>query len=381
MATTFHNGRVLIDDRLTEGVAVTIEGGRITRLGSIQDAAAGERIDLDGRMLAPGFVDTQVNGGGGVLFNACPTVDCIAAIGKAHRVFGTTGFLPTLISDDLSVIDTAITAVEDAIARGVPGVLGIHIEGPYLNENRKGVHDASKFRTLDPDAIARLTRLKGGRTLVTLAPEMTTPEMIRRLVAAGAVVAAGHTDANYAETRAGLDAGMTGFTHLFNAMSPLVNRAPGAVGAALEDIHAWCGLIVDGHHVDPVVLRLALRCRPLNRFMLVTDAMPSVGDDRDHFDIQGRRIEVRDGMCVAPDGTLAGSDLNMAAAVRNARDLLSLDIASALQMASAWPAEFLGLGGSRGAIRQGLSADLLIVDDQINVARSWIAGVEASPCD
>ena len=378
MATTFHNGRVLIDGQMTEGVAVTIEGDRITRLGPIRGAPDGERIDLDGRMLTPGFVDTQVNGGGGVLFNDCPTVDCLAAIGEAHRAFGTTGFMPTLISDDLSVIDTAITAVEDAIAQGVPGVLGIHIEGPYLNENRKGVHDASKFRTLDPDAIARLTRLKGGRTLVTLAPEMTTPEMIRRLVAAGAVVAAGHTDATYAETRAGLDAGMTGFTHLFNAMSPLVNRAPGAVGAALEDIHAWCGLIVDGHHVDPVVLKLALRCRPLNRFMLVTDAMPSVGCTRDHFILQGRRIEVRDGICLDPQGTLAGSDLNMATAVRNARDLLNLDIADAIQMASAWPAEFLGLAEARGSIREGLSADLLILDDAVKVARSWIDGREAS---
>ena len=374
MSTTFINGRVLVDGAFTEDLAVTIDGSRIVAIAPRDQAPAGDRIDLDGAMLVSGFIDTQVNGGGGVLFNECPTVDCIDAIGRAHRRFGTTGFLPTLISDDLSVIDTAITAVEDAIARGIPGVLGIHIEGPYLNESRKGVHDASKFRTLDTDAIARLTRLKGGRTLVTLAPEMTTPDMIRRLVAAGAVVAAGHTDGDYAETRAGIEAGMTGFTHLFNAMSPLTSRKPGAVGAALEDINSWCGLIVDGHHVDPVVLKLALRCRPLNRFMLVTDAMPSVGSTEDHFMLQGRRIEVRDGICLDPDGVLAGSDLNMAAAVRNARDMLDLRLEDAVAMATAWPAAFMGVT-DRGVIALDMAADLLVLDDDLNVLSSFIDGV------
>lgn len=376
MATTFTNGRILIDGAFHEGASVTIDGPRIVQVGRASDAADGERIDLNGAMLVPGFIDTQVNGGGGVLFNECPTVDCIDAIGRAHRTFGTTGFLPTLISDDLAVIDTAITAVEDAIARGVPGVLGLHIEGPYLNASRKGVHDASKFRTLDADAIARLTRLKGGRTLVTLAPEMTTTDMIGRLVAAGAVVAAGHTDADYLQTRSAIEAGMTGFTHLFNAMSPLTSRAPGAVGAALEDINSWCGLIVDGHHVHPTVLGLALRCRPLNRFMLVTDAMPSVGSTEDHFYLQGRRIDVRDGICRDADGVLAGSDLDMASAVRNARGQLGLRLEDAIAMASTWPAEFLGLG-DQGRIAVGCIASLLVIDDDVRVAGSWINGQAA----
>lgn len=376
MPTTFSNARVLIDGRFREDIAVTIDGDRIVRVGPSLGDARHRVIDLEGRMLVPGFIDTQVNGGGGVLFNDCPTVDCIEAIGRAHRRFGTTGFLPTLISDDLSVIDTAIDAVESAIAQGVPGVIGIHIEGPYLNASRKGVHDASKFRTLDPEAIARLTRLKGGRTLVTLAPEMTTPDMISRLVAGGAVVAAGHTDADYAETRAGLDAGMTGFTHLFNAMSPLTSRAPGAVGAALEDINSWCGLIVDGHHVDPVVLKLALRCRPLNRFMLVTDAMPSVGCDDDHFMLQGKRIEVRDGVLRDPDGVLAGSDLDMATAVRNAHRMLDLPLASAIDMATAWPTEFLGLG-DQGQIAAQRLANLVVLDDALQVTDAWIRGRQA----
>lgn len=378
MTTTYRNGPILIDGAFVGDAAVTIDGDRIVYAGPASDAPDGEAVDLAGRMLVPGFIDTQVNGGGGVLFNDCPTVECIDAIGRAHRRFGTTGFLPTLISDDLSVIDTAIDAVEAAIAQGVPGVLGIHIEGPYLNESRKGVHDASKFRTLDAEAVARLTRLKGGKTLVTIAPEMTTPDMISRLVGAGAVVAAGHTDGTYAETRAGIEAGMTGFTHLFNAMSPLTSRAPGAVGAALEDINAWCGLIVDGHHVDPVVLKLALRCRPLNRFMLVTDAMPSVGSQDDHFYLQGRRITVRDGVCRDADGVLAGSDLDMAASVRNARDLLGLTLADAVAMATLWPAQFLGLD-DQGEIATSRRANLVILNDDLSVAGSLIAGEPCRP--
>ena len=297
MAQKLINGRVLTPAGLQDGLAVVIADGRIQAVLPADQAPEGETTDLQGRLLVPGFIDTQVNGGGGVLFNDDPGVDAIAAIGAAHRRYGTTGFLPTLISDDLEIIDQAIDAVEAAIVQGVPGVLGIHIEGPFLNVRRKGIHDADKFRVLEDAQIERLTRLRGGRTLITLAPEKTTPEMIGRLTAAGARVAAGHTDADYVTMHAAFAAGVSGVTHLFNAMSPLQNRAPGVVGAALENQDAWCGIIVDGHHVDPVTLKLALRCRPLDRFMLVTDAMPSVGADTGHFKLQGRRINVRHGAC------------------------------------------------------------------------------------
>ncbi|WP_269713775.1 N-acetylglucosamine-6-phosphate deacetylase [Caulobacter sp. NIBR2454] len=375
MSVALVNGRVLIGDELVEGVAVLVEGGRIQAIVPANEAKADETRDLAGALLLPGFIDTQVNGGGGVLFNDAPTIETIAAIGAAHRAFGTTGFLPTLISDDLSVIAIAIAAVDAAIAAGVPGVLGVHIEGPFLNAERKGIHDASKFRVLDDEAFALLTSLKRGRTLVTLAPEMTTPHEIRRLADAGIIVAAGHTNADYQTAAAAFANGATGATHLFNAMSPLTSRAPGVVGAALESA-AWCGIIVDGVHVHPATLRIALASRPHDRFMLVSDAMPSVGGPK-RFTLQGREIVAADGVCRAADGTLAGSDLDMAGAVRNAVAMTGLTLPQAANMAARSPAAFLGLSAETGAIAPGLRADLVAADDQLNVIETWIGGASA----
>lgn len=375
MLAALVNGRVLTEAGVVDGKAVLVENGVIAGIVYAREVPAhAERRDLDGGLLVPGYIDTQVNGGGGVLFNDQPTVEAIAAIGAAHRPFGTTGFLPTLISDDLAVVDQAMRATEAAIAEGVPGVLGIHIEGPFLNPKRKGIHDEGKFRVIDDDALALLTSLKAGKTLVTLAPERTTPDRIQRLADAGVIVAAGHTNAHYRTMRQALDHGLTGFTHLFNAMSPLTSREPGAVGAALESLTAWCGLIVDGRHVDPVTLKLALRTRPLDRFMLVTDAMPTVGMADKSFDLQGRHIRVVDGVCVDDKGTLAGSDLDMAAAVRNAVSMLDLSLADAVTMAAAAPAAFLGLENVRGRIAVGQAADLCLLDDALNVTATWIDG-------
>jgi N-acetylglucosamine-6-phosphate deacetylase len=376
MTVALVNGRVLGDAGILDGRAVLLDGSRIVDVVAVDDprCARAARRDLGGHLLLPGFLDTQVNGGGGVLFNAEPTVDAIREIGSAHRRFGTTGFLPTLISDDLDVMARAMAAVRSAIEAGVPGVLGIHIEGPYLNVERKGVHDPAKLRGLDESAIELLTSLRGGRTLVTLAPEMTTPDMIAKLTAAGVVVSAGHTNATYADIRTALSNGLTGFTHLFNAMSPLTGREPGVVGAALDDPDSWCGIIIDGRHVDPVVLRIALRCKRHDRFMLVTDGMPSVGAADKSFTLQGRVISIADGMLVDEDGTLAGSDMDMASAVRNAVALLGVDLPEAVRMASQYPAEFLGLGGELGRIAPGYRANLVLADDKLDVKETWIDG-------
>jgi N-acetylglucosamine-6-phosphate deacetylase len=376
MTTALVNGRVLGDEGLVQGLGVLLENGRIIDVVPETDplCAQATQRDLDGGILLPGFIDSQVNGGGGVLFNDAPSVEVIRKIGLAHRRFGTTGFLPTLISADLDVVARAIAAVQAAIMANVPGVLGIHIEGPFLNVARKGVHDPAKLRELDPSAVGLLTSLQGGRTLVTLAPEMTTPELIQKLVISGVVVSAGHTNATFIEITRALRHGLTGFTHLFNAMSQLTGREPGVVGAALDDPDSWCGIIVDGEHTDPVVLRIALRCKRHDRFMLVTDAMPSVGTNNKSFDLQGRRITVSGNLCLDEDGRLAGSNIDMASCVRNAVSLLGLSLPEAVRMASLYPAEFLGFGHELGRIAPGYRANLVLADDQMRVLETWIDG-------
>lgn len=367
------NGRVLLPGGFTRD-CVVIKGGRVAAITPSPPDEA-EIVDLGGKMLLPGFIDTQVNGGGGRLFNDDPSVETIRVIAGTHRRYGTTGLLPTLISDDLSVIEAGITAVDAAIER-VPGVIGIHIEGPFLNPARKGIHPEGKLQPLRDDFIALLTSLKRGKTLVTLAPECATPEQIAQLTAAGVIVSAGHSDAPYETVRAAIDAGLTGFTHLFNAMSQLTGRAPGMVGAALESDETFAGVIADGYHLHPASLRVALRAKSAERLMLVTDAMPSVGSDAPGFTLQGRAIR-RDGdRLIGSDGTLAGSTLTMAGAVKGMMAQGRVGIEAAVAMASATPAAFLGLPGT-GVIAIGNAADLVIADDDLAIHGSWIAGIPA----
>ena len=377
MRTALVNGRILAGDGVVSGRTLLLSGSRIEALVDPGDSRCQEAaiVDIEGQLLLPGFIDVQVNGGGGVLFNDDPSPEAIRAIGAAHRRFGTTGFMPTLISDDLQTIGRAIDAVQWALDAGMPGVLGIHIEGPFLNSARRGVHDSKHLRLLDAGLVSLLSRLRAGKTVVTLAPEMTTPEIVAKLTAAGVLVSAGHSDASYGETAAAIAHGLRGFTHLFNAMARLEPRDPGIVGAALYDENTWCGIIVDGHHVDPIMLKLALRCKRHDRFMLVTDGMPAVGSTEPTFVLQGRTIRVVDGICRDENGTLAGTALDMAAAVRNAVSLLGLDITEAARMASEYPAQFLGLGHELGRIAPGYRANLVQMDDEFIVRRTWIEGV------
>jgi N-acetylglucosamine-6-phosphate deacetylase len=381
MLTAFSNGTILRPDGFSTGQAVLVQDGYIS---AIVDAAGAQAraaapVDLAGGMLLPGYIDVQVNGGGGVLFNDSPTVEGIRQIAAAHARFGTTGFLPTLISDDEAVVARAIAAVDAAIAAGVPGVLGIHIEGPYLNQARKGVHNPAHFRKLDDKAVSLLCSLRRGVTLVTLAPERADRAVLAQLVAKGVIIAAGHTDATADEIATARRHGLSGFTHLFNAMSQLTAREPGVVGAALGDDESYCGIIVDGKHVDPRVLKVALRAKRHDRFMLVTDAMPVVGSSTPGFQLQGRAIRVIDDYCVDEHGTLAGTALDMGRAVRNAVSLLGLPYGEAVRMASEYPARFLRLGASRGRIEPGLCADFVVADEAGNIQETWIGGQRVAP--
>ena len=375
--TALLGARIFAGNIWHEEHALIVSNGNIKALVSanaLPDNVSVQR--LDGGMLLPGFIDTQVNGGGGVLFNDQPNVEGITAIVEAHRKFGTTAMLPTLISDDLDVIAKAVAAVDDAIKAGVPGIVGIHIEGPFLNAGKHGIHDSQKFRVLDDEAISLLSSLKYGRTLVTLAPELAPPGAISALVKGGVIVAAGHTLATYDDMKRAIDEGLSGVTHLFNAMTQMDSRAPGVVGASL-DSDLVCGIIVDGHHVHPASLRAAYRAKGSNGLMLVTDAMPTVGSPIKEFTVSETHVTASEGMLRSGDGTLAGSDLDMASAVRNCVQLMQTDLGSASRMASATPAEFLGLGNAHGQIAAGFRADLVHLDDGLNVRNVWIAGKNA----
>jgi N-acetylglucosamine-6-phosphate deacetylase len=378
--TALVNARVLTDHGPQDGLAVLVRGDRIEAIVRADDArvTAAQRHDLTGRLLLPGFIDVQVNGGGGVLFNAEPTVDALATMGAAHRKFGTTGFLPTLITDTADVMRKALDAVDTAIEQGVPGVLGIHLEGPFLATARKGIHDASLFRLPDADDIAAITRNRRGVVMLTLAVEEVPLDTIRQLSEAGVLVVAGHTAASYDATRAALDAGVCGFTHLYNAMTPLGSREPGVVGAALDDPYSWCGLIVDGHHVHPAALRVAIAAKARGKSVLVTDAMPPVGADNPEYILNGQTIIARDGICQSNAGVLAGSALDMATGVRNLVNMVGLPLAEASRMASAYPAAWLGLDRTHGRLVAGQRADFAVMDEGLVVSETWIGGVRYS---
>ena len=353
--------------------------------GTIRDIVADDAVPataratrLAGGTLAAGFIDLQVNGGGGVMFNDAPTAATIAAIGRAHRAFGTTGFLATFISGARADMARAVAAVREAMDAGEPGVLGIHFEGPHINPARRGAHDARAIRPPAEGDIDLLASLGAGRTLVTLAPECVTPADIAALAARGVIVAAGHSEANADTMDTAMAHGLTGVTHLFNAMGPLGHREPGAAGAALTRDRLACGIIADGVHVHWDVLRLAWRAKPRGTLFLVTDAMAPVGaPDAGVIRIGNETVRTVGGCLRLADGRLAGSLLNMGQAVRNCVMHAGIPLADALAMAAAYPADFLGLGESRGRLAPGLRADLVWLDDDLRVRATWIGGARS----
>jgi N-acetylglucosamine-6-phosphate deacetylase len=361
-------------DAVHRDSAAVIDNGRVVAIvprAELSSAMPVHRV-APGAWLAPGFIDVQVNGGGDVLFNDAPTPATIARMVAAHRRFGTTSLLPTLISDTPEQMRAALHAVEE-IAPREPAVLGIHLEGPFLSPDKPGVHDPAMLRRPTADDVALLIARRSTKVMLTLAPEQVSKGFITDLVAGGVQVSIGHTMATYAQTKHALQEGARGFTHLFNAMRGMDSREPGPIAAAIETSDTWFGMIVDGAHVDPAMLRLALRghARP----MLVTDAMPPVGGQRDSFVLGGHKVTVKGQACVREDGTLAGAALNMAEAVRNSVTLLQVPLTAALQFASANPADFIGLGHMLGRLRSGYRADIVaFMPDDLRVLATWVAG-------
>ncbi|WP_282168073.1 N-acetylglucosamine-6-phosphate deacetylase [Shewanella japonica] len=389
--------QTLIVDKYFDGeqfqprAAITIDNGMVTAINAIADKGldlqlvnedALENVTHLQGTLVPGFVDVQVNGGGGALFNAEPTPECISIIGTAHAKFGTTGFLPTLITDQVEVMEKAADAVAEAIKLKTPGVLGIHFEGPHLSVPKKGVHPQSFIREISAAEMAIFARQDLGIKLVTLAPENVSVEVIKTLVEHDVKVCLGHSNADYETVNAALDAGADGFTHLFNAMSGFGSREPGMVGAALESEKAWCGLIIDGHHVHSATAKVAIKAKPQGKVMLVTDAMPPVGmDDNASFELFGTKVIRQGDRLNATTGELAGCVLDMVGAVNNTVRMLGLRHEEALRMASLYPSQYLQKP-QLGRIAVGQQADLVLLNTQNNVSATYIAGelVFSSDC-
>lgn len=358
-----HNAAVLIRQGVIEGIAPR---------GEIDPETGMEQMP-PGTLLAPGFIDLQINGGGGVLLNDDPSPEAMRAIARAHRRTGTTACLPTLITDHRTKVVAAIAAAKSAA--GSDGILGLHLEGPFISPARPGIHRSDHIATAAAGDLDWLGQLSAaGSSLVTLAPECVPDGFIKALASSGIRVSVGHSEASGDVVSAAIDDGLSGVTHLFNAMPAMSARAPGIVGVALADARLTAGIILDGIHVDPLVARAAFAAKAPGTMALVSDAMPTVGTELDRFELMGRQIRLRGGRLVSDEGTLAGAHLNLASAVRNAVRLVGLSLDDALRAASLVPARFLGLDRERGMLRAGARADIVALTPELEVVMTWLAG-------
>jgi N-acetylglucosamine-6-phosphate deacetylase len=376
-----YGARIFDGERLHDDCALVVDGASIEALTRFDDRPrGGEQVDLSGGILSPGFVDWQINGGGGVLFNANPTVEGIAAIAAAHRRAGVTAFLPTVVTDAPRVLDAALAAAREARER-VAGPLGVHVEGPFIDPKRKGVHPPEFIRPMLKEDVDALIEARAGVMVVTLAPASVPMDFIARLATAGIVVSLGHSDATAEEAQSVFDAGASAVTHLYNAMSQLSSRAPGVVGATLSDPRIICGLIADGEHAHALAYRAALAAKGPRGIALVSDAMPPAAGGPDMFELQGRRMTRVGNKLVAEDGTLAGAAITMRDAVDYVVNELKVPLADALMMATLTPARLLRVDGQIGQLTPGRRADLVHLTDDLHVAEVWSGGRRLNELD
>lgn len=358
--------------------ALLMRGGSVEIVPEYDSPPYGmDAIRLEGGILVPGFVDMQVNGGGGVMLNDQRDVSAIRTICCAHARFGTTALLATLITDTPAITAEAVAAGIEATEAQTPGFLGLHLEGPHLSIARKGAHDSDLIRPMNAEDLARLidARRHLPVLLCTIAPESVTPDQVAALAAARVIVSLGHSDCTAAQAHLYAGAGVTVTTHLFNAMSQMGNREPGLVGATLDEGRLSCGIIADGFHVDPITMRVAMRGKQApGRICLVTDAMATIGTDMTSFTLNGRTIRRQGGRLTLADGTLAGADLDMISAVRLMHETIGISLEDALKMASTYPAQALGVGASHGRLGVGSRADIVHLSPDLNVQQVWISG-------
>jgi len=369
---SFYANKLFDGHDYLENARVTVDKGVITSIN-----AHAQRMQADvycSSLLAPGFIDLQVNGGGGVLFNTTPSLKGIQTIMAAHAKFGTTSMLPTLITDTAEVMEQAANAIAEAIRENELGIIGVHFEGPHLSVEKKGAHSAEYIRPISEKEWAILSRQDLGQIIVTVAPENVLPQDIAKMVELGIKVCLGHTNAHFETAQKAINAGADGFTHLYNAMSALTGREPGVVGCAFNNEHTACGLIVDGHHVDYTSCQIAIKTKAPGKVFLVTDAMPLVGTNDTNFGFFDRTVTLNDGRLTSTTGELAGSMLDMATAVKNTHQKLNLPLSEALKMASLYPANYLGQAHKIGSLTVGSQANFVFLSDDLSVNQTWVNG-------
>ncbi|MEO1080071.1 MAG: N-acetylglucosamine-6-phosphate deacetylase [Pseudomonadota bacterium] len=333
-------------------------------------------VDLEGRMVLPGFVDLQVNGGGGVLFNEEITAEAIATIAESHAAYGTAAFLPTLITGTPSEVRRAAHAVAEARRRNIVGVLGLHLEGPFISTAKPGIHPAEKISAFSRSLVDEVLNAGVGVLMMTLAPERIADQDLKYLVDSGVIVWCGHSNATYDQAQRAFDLGAVGVTHLFNAMPPMLSRDPGLVGAALANDHVYTSIIADGHHVHPAVVKAALTAKPRDRQILITDAMSLTGSDLSEFAFGGKTIRSIEGRCVDDAGTLAGADLNMLAALNNAASFCGSTPAELLALTTTNPSSAIRSTESAGVIAEGTPASFVVLDHDGSVFQTWSQGIQ-----
>ncbi|MCY4045227.1 MAG: N-acetylglucosamine-6-phosphate deacetylase [Cellvibrionales bacterium] len=366
-------GDIFDGETLRNDHQLVIDGDKIAQIASDGNVTIDytNTIDYTDKWIVPGFIDCQVNGGGGVLLNDETSETGLKAMVEAHSAFGTVAMLPTLISDTLEKAQQAMQVINES---DLPEVVGIHLEGPFLNKNKKGVHDDQFFSVIDQAALQQLSCAFGKHKLITLAPEKQPKGTIKQLIDNGWQVFAGHTDASIEACQQAIDEGLRGFTHLYNAMSPLMGRAPNAVGAALLADQCYCGVIADGFHVHPECIKLAIKAKPRGKVFLVTDSMSTVGSSNKSFMLNDKKIQAKGGKLETEEGVLAGADLDMHTAVKNMAKWLDGDWQEAVRMASAYPAKCLGLDDKLGYLKAGFNASFVVINKDFTIDSVWING-------
>ncbi|CAI2931655.1 N-acetylglucosamine-6-phosphate deacetylase [Aminobacter niigataensis] len=370
-------GRIFDGEAWHENAALIVAEGLVEGIVERDAVPAGLTVTDGGAMLVPGFIDLQVNGGGGLMLNDKPDADTLDIICKAQMPFGTTAVLPTLITDTPEITRSTIAAGAEAAKRKMPGFLGLHLEGPHLSLSRKGAHDPKLIHPMDAAEQAALIAARPSMPvlLTTVAPESVTVAQVKALADAGVVVSLGHTDTSYRTAKQYAEAGASMATHLFNAMSQIGNREPGLAGAAVDIGTFSAGLIADGIHVDPATMQIALKAKngPA-RIFLVTDAMATIGTDLQSFQLNGRTIKRENGRLTLEDGTLAGADLDMISAIRFMHETIGYDLGEAIRMASLYPAEAVGQEKRLGRLARGYAANAVQLTDTLDVSGTWIDG-------